>query len=229
MMDCLEFRRRMLEAPRARAADLSAHRLGCPPCAAWAARAFLLEGRLSEALSVDVPEGLKERVMLKTASAPARSVRWRAAAAVLVFVAAGLVAVPMLNRPALADAVVAHLYHEPELLLPSELEVDPVRLHEVLARVGGSLHGDIGKVTHAGLCPINGKLAAHLVVAGRNGPVAVIVMPGHGIQSTQRVADSSFRGAILPVGAGSVAIIGSDAEQLDELFERVRRSFQSEV
>ncbi len=228
-MNCLEFRRRMLEAPRERDSDLSEHRLGCPQCAAWAARSFLLEGRLSEALSVEVPEGLRERVMLKTASAPDRSLRWRAAAAVLVFVAAGLVAVPVLNRPALADAVVSHLYHEPELLLPSDIEVNSVRLHEVLARVGGSLQGDIGKITHAGLCPINGKLAAHLVVAGSNGPVAVIVMPGHGVQSTTRVADSSFRGAILPVGAGSVAVIGSDAEQLDELVERVRQSFRLEV
>lgn len=228
-MECLEFRRRMLETPRSRDADLAEHRLACSACAAWALRAGALEGLLGDALSVPVPEGLKDRVTMQAGwQSPQR--RWYStAAAVLVLLAAGLVVVPSINRPALADAVVEHLYHEPELLLPSELEVDPARLREVLARVGGSLSGDIGHITHAGLCPINGKLAAHLVVTGKHGPVAVIVMPGHGIQTVTRVSDDSFRGSIVPVGRGSVAIIGMGDEELDELAERVQAGFQLEV
>lgn len=229
-MECLEFRRHMLEAPRARDVGLSEHRLSCAACAAWAARTAALEDRISDALSVQVPEGLKERVMMQTAWQGPRRARWRsAAAAAFVLVAAGLLAIPLFERPALADAVVEHMYHEPELLLPSEVSVDPARLHSVLARVGGSLAGDIGEVTHAGLCRINGRLVAHLVVAGEHGPIAVLVMSAQAVQSAVPVGDSTLHGTLVPVGQGSVAIIGMEDESIAELAERVRANIDLEA
>lgn len=227
-MDCLEYRRRMTEAPGEADATMRRHRLACATCAAWSVEAGAFEARLKEALNVPVPEGLAERVKLKASwQRPAPS-RWRGlAAGMFVLVAAGLITVRALTpQPALADALVEHLHHEPELLLPSEVAVDAARLEQVLRLVGGRMDVDLGRVTHAGLCPIGGELAAHIVVSGRNGPVAVIVMPGREVGASMPVGDASFAGTIVPVGRGSVAIIGYHGEPIEELAERIRNSVE---
>ena len=142
--------------------------------------------------------------------------------------AAGLVALAVLvglelvPQPALAHAVIEHVYHEPDLLLPDADSVDPKRLRDVLARVGGRLDGNVGKITHAGLCPVRGELAAHLVVAGANGPVAVLVMPEAALAQAQHVEDDWFQGEIVPLAHGSVAVIGEHGEALGELAARVQ-------
>lgn len=221
-MNCLEYRRAVLEDPAARDAGLNRHRLACRPCADWTARQQRLDSRIADALAVPVPDGLAERVLMRSAWQKRRP-RWHGIAAGLVAVLAGaIIAVQLVDRPALADAVIGHIYHESELLLPGAQEVDPDRLQEVLARVGSRLEGSLGPVTHAGLCPINGRLAAHLVVAGEHGPVAVLIMPQHGVEMVMPVADDRLHGSIVPVGHGSVAIVGFRGEQLDELAERVR-------
>lgn len=228
-MECIEFRRRTLEAPADNAAALAGHRLACRPCAEWATRQRHFDARVAEALAVPVPDGLAERVRMRASwSGPGRR-RWPAVAAVLLVAVAGLSALQSWRTEPLGEAVVEHLYHEPELLLASDGAVTADRLEAVLARIGSGLDGDLGAVTHAGLCPIRGRLAAHLVVAGEHGPIAVLVMPGQGVQTVTQVGDASLHGAILPAGSGSVAVIGFRGESLDALVERVRRSLDPEV
>lgn len=228
-MECIEFRRRMLEVPADKAAALAGHRLACRACADWAARQRRFDARVADALAVPVPDGLAERVRMRASWSRDRRRRWPAVAAVLVVAVAGLSALQSWRTEPLGEAVVDHLYHEPELLLASDGTVDTGRLGAVLARVGGSLDGDIGKVTHAGLCLIRGRLAAHLVVAGGHGPIAVLVMPGQGVDTVTPVGDGSMHGSVLPAGNGSVAIIGFRGESLEALADRIRRSLNLEI
>lgn len=228
-MECIEFRRRTLEAPTDDAAELAAHRLACRGCAAWATRQRRFDDRIAEALAVPVPDGLAERVRMRASWSGQGRRRWPAVAAALVVAVAGFAALQSWRTEPLGEAVVEHLYHEPELLLAGDGTVTADRLGAVLARVGAGLDGDIGAVTHAGLCPIRGRLAAHLVVAGEHGPIAVLVMPGQGVDTVTPVGDGSLHGSILPAGSGSVAVIGFRGESLDALVERVQRSLNPEI
>ncbi|MGH8172776.1 MAG: DUF3379 family protein, partial [Rhodanobacteraceae bacterium] len=63
-MDCLEFRRLLGSDPRVASAAARAHLETCPRCRDAYARAHAFEGRLSQALSVPVPEGLADRILL---------------------------------------------------------------------------------------------------------------------------------------------------------------------
>ena len=221
-MDCLEYRRAMLEAPAAPGSGALEHRLGCRTCADWTAQQQRFEQRLANALAVPVPEGVAERVMMH-ATWQAQRPRWQGIAATVAAVALGAVlAIQLADQPVLANSVIEHVYGEPALLVPGSEPVDPARLQAVLERVGGTLDGTIGSVLHAGLCPIGGKLAAHLVVAGERGPIAVLVMPESGVAATIAVGDEKLHGAIVPVGGGSVAIIGFRGEALDALADRVQ-------
>lgn len=221
-MDCLEYRRTLLEAPAAPGGSALEHRLACHACADWTAQQQRFEQRLSNALAVPTPEGVADRVLMHATWQTPRP-RWRGIAATIAAVALGaLLAIQLADQPALANTVLTHVYDEPDLLAPGDESVDPARLQAVLERVGGKLDGTIGSVLHAGLCPVQGKLAAHLVVAGEHGPIAVLVMPELGVSAKMPVGDDKLHGAIVPVGEGSVAVIGFRGEALDALAERVR-------
>lgn len=221
-MDCLEYRRTLLERPANPGSDALAHRLACRACATWTAEQQRFEQRLSKALTVPVPEGVAERVLMHATWQSPRP-RWQGIAATVAAVAIGaVIAIQLADQPAFAQSVLTHVYDEPDLLVPGGEPVDPARLQAVLERVGGRLDGAIGSVLHAGLCPVRGKLAAHLVVAGEHGPIAVLVMPEFGVSTRTAVGDDKLHGAIVPVGGGSVAVIGFRGEALDALAARVQ-------
>ena len=220
-MNCLDYRREHLAEPAAGSAQ---HRAECADCAAWTLAQQHAERGVQRALAVPVPDGLAARVLMQSEwQRPRRYPR-----AFLGAMAAGLLAVAVLvglelvPQPALANAVIEHVYHEPDLLLPATGAVDPQRLRDVLARVGGRLDGEVGTITHAGLCPVRGELAAHLVVAGAHGPVAELVMPAAAVARAEHVADEWFQGEIVPLAHGSVAVIGEHGEDLGELAARLQ-------
>lgn len=224
-MNCLEYRRLTLAEPRSRSAARLAHRLQCSGCARWTRGQARLDAAIDKALAVPLPDGLADRVAMRAAWQRRPQARWVSVAAGVAAVAAGAVlALQLLDRPALADAVIDHVYHEPELLLAADGAIAPARLAAVLARVDAHLSGDIGTVTHAGLCPVNGVLAAHLVVNGENGPIAVIVIPERRVAVAERIGDASFGGAIVPIEGGSVALVSVRGEPLDALIERAART-----
>ena len=64
-MNCLEFRREKLANPRRPSEQAQAHAQVCPGCAAFARGVDEEEAQIERALSVPVPEGLSERVLLR--------------------------------------------------------------------------------------------------------------------------------------------------------------------
>lgn len=224
-MNCLEYRRLTLAEPRGRSAARLAHRLQCSGCARWTRAQAKIDAAIEKALAVPLPDGLADRVAMRAAWQRPTRPRWLSIAAAMGALAIGaLLAVHMLDRPALADTVLDHVYHEPDLLLAADDAIAPARVAAVLARVTAHIDGEIGTITHAGLCPINGVLAAHLVVQGEMGPIAVIVMPDHRVAATERIGDASFGGAIVPIEGGSIALVSVHGEPLDALIERASRS-----
>jgi hypothetical protein len=91
--------------------------------------------------------------------------------------------------------------------------------------IGVTLRGDLGEVHYAGLCKMRRGLGAHLVLAGDHGPVTLLVMPEEAAGSSRSVSRGPWRGVILPVGAGSVAIVGPPNEPLEAIGERVGAVF----
>ncbi len=64
----------------------------------------------------------------------------------------------------------------------------------------------------------------HLVIQGERGPVTILLMPEEKVSGAQLFGDDVIQGVILPVGNGSIAIVGGAGERLDEIQERVRNS-----
>ena len=83
---------------------------------------------------------------------------------------------------------------------------------------------DAGLITYAQTCVINGKKVPHLVIQGKNGPVTVLLMPDEMVDGAVEIEGESINGVILPVGNGSIAIVGEDGERLDKIQESVMHS-----
>jgi hypothetical protein len=76
---------------------------------------------------------------------------------------------------------------------------------------------DIGLITNAMSCVINGRTVPHLVIQGNRGPVTLILLPEETIESSIPLSGDNVHGVLLPVGSGSIAVIGQREDQLDEI------------
>ena len=128
------------------------------------------------------------------------------------------------DYPSLADEVLAHLDHEPNALRVTDEPVSDGRLARVVPASVASMNHDAGLITYARTCPINGKEVPHLVIQGEHGPVTILLMPDEKIDAAVELEGESVNGVILPVGGGSIAIIGEEDENLGPIQENLLNS-----
>jgi hypothetical protein len=121
----------------------------------------------------------------------------------------------------LAERVLEHLDHEAGSRVVTNVSVSGEQLHATVDASVESLHDGIGLITYARSCEINGRLIPHLVIQGEKGPVTLLLMPEETISEPIRLNGKGVNGVILPVGNGSIAIVGEREERLEEIEKRV--------
>jgi hypothetical protein len=243
MMDCTEYRRRILADPRDPSPELPQHRESCHDCRQYTERLLRFESRLERALRVDTPAlaqaqaPLAARVVPLHAKSPPPSPRspalrkgwWAMAASVLLaFVVAGALwlSVP---GPSLAAAVVTHMAGEPEAWRRTDVPVPASDLQDVLRDSHLRLAADAGVVSYASSCSFRGHLVPHLVIQTESGPVTVMVLVHEQVPKSVRFDEQGYRGVIVPVaGHGSLAVLtrgpAVDTRTVEHIAERVLAS-----
>lgn len=208
-----------------------AHLSGCAACQGYRDDMQALDRRIQQALSLRVPEldvpELPELDTEKVVALPARrrisTPAWFAVAATVVI--AAFVGVRMVGNdvtyPSLADEIVAHLDHEPRALKVTDKPVSDRALARAVPASIAEMNHQAGLITYARTCVINGKKIPHLVIQGEFGPVTILLMPDEMIDGAVQIDGQSINGVILPVGSGSVAIIGEDKENLGNIQQSV--------
>jgi len=211
-----------------------AHLSACADCRAFRDEMRALEQKIAHALAISVPElrvpdlpdidttGVVSLATRRRSSAPL----WMAVAATVVL--AAFVGLRMIGSnvtyPTLADEIVAHLDHEPYALRITDEPVDERRLEEVVPASVAAMNHDAGLITYAQTCVINGKKIPHLVIQGEQGPVTILLLPEEAVDAPVPLHGESIDGVILPVGGGSVAIIGEKNEKLEAIEKNVLNS-----
>lgn len=192
-----------------------------------------LDDRIAAALEIGVPEpkmpelppveGANVVHMRKPEKRRLTTPAWIGIAAsfALVAVFAGGYFVQNESYPSLAAEVVEHLDHEPGSRVITSTPVAERRLASVVNENGVSVTDGLGLVTYARSCVINGKTVPHLVIQGRNGPVTLLLMPGEPVKSAVPLTGENINGVILPVGDGSIAIVGEKDENLEAIEKQV--------
>jgi hypothetical protein len=204
-----------------------------------------LDERIARALAIDVPAlrmpelppvEAGERGVLSFAGARSRRASPLVSLPLLAAIAAGLAVVAVLttglpgggvDRQALADQVIAHMDHEQESRQVTSIRVSAETLGNVVNPEVSAMDPNIGLITYAMSCVINGNTVPHLVIQGRAGPVTLILLPDETIDASVPLSGDNVHGVILPVGSGSIAIIGQREDQQDEIDEIGRKLAQS--
>ena len=241
-MNCEQYRKAIAADPSYD--DSSGHLSDCAACEAYRAEILELEQMIGRALALDVPElaipELPEVVAEESSESSASTTdnlvtlpnrrrvyqTWFAMAATVVV--AAFLGFRLLSSgieyDSLADEVLAHLDHEPYALRVSDVAVSDARLASVVPANVAQMDHSAGLITYARSCVINGHEVPHLVIQGERGPVTILLMPQETISGPQQLEGVNINGVILPVGSGSVAIIGESDEPLEKIQHQVLKS-----
>jgi hypothetical protein len=125
---------------------------------------------------------------------------------------------------ALAAEVLAHVTHEPASLRVTDQPISDERLYEVVPASIAEMDHSAGLITFANTCPINGNNVPHLVIQGVHGPITILLMPNEHIGEAVTLNNSDSHGVILPVGDGSIAIVGARDEKLEDVRKQILQS-----
>ena len=224
-MNCLEFRRQKLAAPRELPAAAAAHRDACAQCAAFDRRADEMDAQLLQAISVPVDGTLVDRVLLnhRLGARKNRVVALAASIVLTLTLGAGWGYLGLAPDQALLEASIAHVMDEPEAFTARNT-VSPDDLAAALAPSGAKLHGDLAaRVTYLRDCLVPGGYGKHFVVDTDMGKITVITMPNQAVRWKRTLEYHGLVAAIMPATHGSYAIISESKVALlyaERMFER---------
>lgn len=210
------------------------HLADCADCQAYRKEMLALDQKISRALALVVPELIVpelpdlDSVNVVTLSGRRRLTppAWLAmAAAVVLAVTLGVRYVGTnVEYDSLADEVLAHLQHEGYSRRVTDVAVSDERLNSVVSADIARLDHSAGLITYAQTCIIGGNEVPHLVIQGELGPVTILLMPYEKISGPQSLSDEFTTGVILPVGNGSIAIVGRRDEPLERIQKELLKS-----
>lgn len=179
------------------------------------------EALIEKALRIDVPGPAARHAKRKLP-------RWPfIAVAASLLLAAGLLVNSLYDAryfggDDLATDVIAHVLHEPDLLLPADTPADGAEFDQVLREAGARFSVTPPAVSFVRLCPFRGHMVAHFVVRASHGPVTVLLLPDEHVDALTPLDEQGFIGTIVPLDAGgSIAVVGEADEDIEEVRNQV--------
>jgi len=228
-MNCTDYKEALMADPGFN--DKSGHAETCADCQAFSTEILVLNEKIAAAMEITVPElvmpelpdiDTKNVVSLSSRRVVSKPAWFAIAATVLLAAVVGIrMTGPGTSYGTLQEQVLAHVDHEASALLPSTTPVSDRELSRAVPKDIAIMNHDAGLITYAKSCSINGKDVPHLVIQGTRGPITILLMPDERVAEVTTFDGVSIKGIILPVGDGSIAIIGDREEQLDQVKENV--------
>ncbi|MDZ7769521.1 MAG: DUF3379 family protein [Woeseiaceae bacterium] len=230
-MNCETFRQAVTADPADASAQLRSHEDRCSECRQYREAMQQFDARLRQALEIPVPSVKMPDLDSTDNVVPMRTRRmttpiWLGLAASVAL--AGWLGLALMSpgepRQSLAEEIIAHMEHEQDSRVVTNVAVPERTLARVVNSDVAELRPGIGLVTYARSCVINGNLVPHLVIQGEKGPVTLLLLPDESIDAAISLEGSTINGVIVPVGKGSIAIIGVREESIEDIGNRVIES-----
>lgn len=240
--ECESFKQECGAEPQlvSRKKSLLEHMEVCPPCLSFYNFMLSLDTKMAQSfeLPINNAEALKDLETLPQTTSNVSPInkfkfsnlyvtRFKpvfAAAASLMVAALAVIAVQY-PVTAIANDVVEHIHHEPDLLILTEAVTSDEKIQMVLNQTNINLADTDLEILSAKLCPLGKQLAAHLVVRGESGPITVLIFPDKKVRSG-KIDTQEFSGRILPAKHGTIAVVGGKKETSDHMEKLVLESFQ---
>ena len=230
-MRCLEVRHSLNTEPTNKTSEIVEHLKRCSECNQYARQVDQFESKLTDSFKVDVPDGLAYRILLTQnitthrANKVARRRFYGIAASVLITssLVSGLI---YYNQPySLEQVALSHVEAE-QYHLNDKNNVQLAALNIILNPLNIKLNESIGTINYAGTCKIRNNRGGHVVLQGKKAPVTLLLMPGEYVAQKETLTDEKFKGVILPIENGSIALIGEDEKDLEPLLIKIKQSLR---
>ncbi len=229
-MNCEEYREAISGDPSFDGG--AGHLSECGSCQAYRHEMIAFDEKIRRALSLSVPElNLPELPEIEISNVVSLGSRrrfappaWFAMAATVAIAALIGIRFTGVDNQTLAEEVLAHLDGELHALVITDVAISDEQLRSVVPSNVAHMDRSIDLITYARSCEINGREVPHLVIQGERGPVTILLMPEEKISAALPLEGDTVHGVILPVGDGSIAIIGVREERLDLIEKSVLKS-----
>lgn len=242
-MNCEDYIEAIAADPSGTVEGGEEHVATCETCAAFKADMQVLDNTIARALTIDVPEMKLPELPSVAAEDNVVSIGARQkpvfSMPAWVGLAAGVALAAIVTFQYLPDTniseqdlavqILEHMDHEPWAMTATDVAVSEDNLDQVFSQSGGTMEEEIGLVSYAASCIINGRQIPHLVIQGKNGPVTLLLLPEETVSSPIPIKGEGVQGVILPVGEGSngsIALIGEREFDAEDLKDRVVNSVE---
>ena len=227
-----EFLRQLGADPESCAPEFLAARHSSPRFEEAAGRAEHFEGKLKMALAVPVrPDLLEALRSIPDVHAEGQGTRARSwapvalAAALMVAVAVGIISQSKRDWESVEDYLALHYSRDGahlEALAAGRL-ADEVQT--ILAGVGYAALPELeAMVGYIKYCPTTDGRGVHMVLHTGQDPVTVILMPSTPVTEWSARLENGMQAVMLPLGRGSIAVLGRDADVVRQLGPLVHAS-----
>ncbi|TAA43787.1 DUF3379 family protein [Corallincola spongiicola] len=239
-MDDLELRRRLYADPNDKDPQISDALTSSPSNQQFAGELKQLDGKISSAVKVPVPEGLAERLILSQSMEQFRQQRKRSrvhlALAASIAFAVGISFSLLKSTPQHDFNVIqhslAHVYGEADHLDGIDEGLRFQQVNSKLAKLGGQLEQDIGHVYFANFCDFDGTRSLHLIVDDDSGHrVTVFFVPDNKRPVDEQFNDGKMAGSVHHFtdsqGQGmSMVVLSEPNAQIKTVEQRLQKSLR---
>ena len=218
--------------------ELRDHLRTCSDCLNLRAQTLAFEVRLRQALELQVGSPTPHRLSDNSVGAreiatqplslwkraphkPVRRGKWSVGIGLAAAVLAGFALWVSRPHEALASEVIHHIEGEPGSWSKTQ-PVDASVLDPILRKGGVAVRpGMAPVVVYASDCDLQGYPMPHLVVRTGYGPVTVLFLSHTRVRAAEHFESDGYRGLLLPVKGGSVAVVSHSDIAPDEAAREV--------
>lgn len=231
-MDELEFRRRVYANPETTDSDvIEAAKQDESKRIFWQEQ-IQLDKQLKQALKVDVPEELVNRLIWQQSADEfarnKRKNRWYLALAASLAFTLGIGATMWYHQPvSIGGQALAHMQYAELEKAHTQVPVDLNMVNAKLASFGASFNQMLDGVEVANYCHLSTVRSLHLIVETPQGKMSVFILPQRDDMAIpQEFADSHYHGESIQFNRANVMVVGDKGTDLSKLKEAVKQRIQ---
>ena len=233
-MDELKFRRQAYEDPHNQDPEFVAQMQESAENQAFVAELKRLDTKLINALKVDVPEELADKLILRQQLQLHHKQRRQtgflvAMAASIAFIVGISFSLLRLGPVDLAEHALAHVYHE-GVALQVDQNVDFTQVNAQLASMNNLGNAKFteqpGKVYYTSYCDFQGVKSLHLVLQAEKGKVTLFIVPiEKRMVLDNTFADGKYQGMGFEAGDAYILLVGEDKTDLSFVKDEIKNTF----
>ncbi|WP_298775275.1 DUF3379 domain-containing protein [uncultured Shewanella sp.] len=233
-MDELKFRRQAYADPHHQSPEFIQAIKEDPKKAAFIDELNSLDQQIENALHIDVPSDLSDKLLLNQQLRQHQGQRKKTAfsialAASVAFIAGISFTLFRLGPVDLSAHALAHVHHEEQTLSIND-NIPYQAVNEKLAQLTQLSHAKFtqqpGKVFYNTFCDFQGVKSLHLVMQGEQGKVTLFIVPSEDrMQLQSAFADNKLKGLGFKMDGAYMLLVGDNTQDINYVKNEIKQSF----